>query len=74
MSLPAECCGRCRFAREAPPQGGLLNVGAGVQLHCWRFPPQIVPTQFGGVTSPPVTSPGDWCGEFQAARPAIAAA
>jgi hypothetical protein len=50
----------------------MLNVGAGAQFNCWRFPPVIVPTSFGGVTAPPTVGAPDWCGEFSPAPAPLA--
>jgi hypothetical protein len=41
-------------------------VGAGPQFNCWRYPPAVIPTSFGGVTAPPAVTSADWCGEFVA--------
>lgn len=61
--------------RPAPAaaQGGVANIGAGPQFHCRRFPPVVVPVQWGGITTPPMVTAEEWCGEFTAKVPALAA-
>lgn len=81
VTLPAECCAKCRFMFEIPSPpgaGGVVDLSAPTAIGCRRFPPGVyAAVTMAGLavgSAPPGVTPAFWCGEFKAATPVLAGA